>query len=109
VAEHLRAEHGLPVTEGVVAELAEPPGAENLAQAGLAAVDLGVTVLLEQVRHLPVQLRDLGVERGDQRARTQMRGRPVVSLSRTASRPGGVPNVLRYSRLNCDGLSYPTR
>jgi hypothetical protein len=92
----------------VVAELAEHSGAEDLAQAGLAAVDLGVTVLLEQVRHLPVQLRDLGVERGDQRARTQMRG-PVVSLSRAASRPGGVPNVLRYSRLNCDGLSYPTR
>jgi hypothetical protein len=30
---------------------------------------------------------------------------PTVAVSRAASRPGGVPNALRYSRLNWDGLS----
>ena len=38
---------------------------------------------------------------------------PWVSLCRvlgyfSASRPGGLPNILEYSRLNCEGLSYPT-
>ena len=29
--------------------------------------------------------------------------------SRARSRSGGAPNKRLYSRLNCDGLSYPTR
>ena len=34
-------------------------------------------------------------------------GRAIRSLPRAGS-PGGAPKSLRYSRLNCDGLSYPT-
>ena len=31
-----------------------------------------------------------------------------VLISPLMSRRGGVPNWRRYSRLNCEGLSYPT-
>ncbi len=31
-----------------------------------------------------------------------------VLISPLMSRKGGVPNWRRYSRLNCEGLSYPT-
>ncbi|WP_341804970.1 hypothetical protein [Paraburkholderia caballeronis] len=32
----------------------------------------------------------------------------ATSLSRAASFPGGTPKNRLYSRLNCDGLLYPT-
>src|ERR1700687_3733199 len=49
----------------------------------------------------------------DYRALATVRGRSGVgsatlSRSASASRLGGAPNIRRYSRLNCEGLSYPT-
>jgi hypothetical protein len=52
----------------VVAELAEDPGAEDLADPGLAAVDRCRAVLVEQGLGLLPEPADLGVECGDDRA-----------------------------------------
>jgi len=35
--------------------------------------------------------------------------RPPAASSRAMSRAGGAPSKRPYSRLNCEGLSYPTR
>ena len=49
------------VAVGVVAELAEHPGAEDLTEPGLAAVDLSVGVATKMGVHLPLQRGDLGI------------------------------------------------
>ena len=51
---------------GVVAELAEDPGAEDHAEAGLAQVVLSVPVPAKMVGHHLPELLDLDVERRDQ-------------------------------------------
>ena len=51
----------------VVAELAEDPGAQDHAEAGLAGVDLSVRVPAKMVGHHRTQLVDLGVQRLQER------------------------------------------
>jgi hypothetical protein len=79
---------------GVVAELAEEPGAEDHAEARLAQVGLSVPVSAKMVGHHLPQVLDLGVEGGDE---PDLGGhdRSVGSLHRSAlAEPVGAQQVL---------------